>query len=508
MTSNSLDYLMRTLIKKTEQAFTSNYSDISIPKNNFFTWYISGIPFEESDFEFCKIGLVGYPHTIKNTNGTEIQIDAESHTRMLRDQSHVVSTIFDFIPHFPEDNNDFTEFRNTDDMMITAFTTTQDTVSSVYKDILNFSKVYNIGPSEEDEQKIQNMKNKLVTTYQQENLATGEMETKTKPSPLMEQYIEKMRQYMDAVDNYSNLLTSAATATGNDPEAIKMITGFKSKKNMYEQKLKLAEQEWITMGYKNEVEGIYAYLDQVNRNSMLLYKKDLIAKFDEGKISSSEDQFFYYTTLNPPNLTETDWPSFMFNDGDYDGYYSETMNSWNIPDDISLGIYSQGLDFGSKINIYNNQKFASLNLTFEFRPVTIERRWFDAGFFAMRGWNLGDVWNNNWTEPISDGQTKPSGRLIAYPTTAIFVRNITLSLEEAESLYKYMDDCSKANQSIRWGPILLGGPYSRLGVKRNFQYFIEDGKIKIPGIQLIAAINKLSPKSPDPDPNFDPKEFV
>jgi len=508
MTSNSLDYLMRTLIKKTEQAFTRNYSDISIPKNNFFTWYISGIPFEAIDFEFCKIGLVGYPHIIKNTNGTEIQIDAESHTRMLMDQAHLVSTIFDFIPHFPEDNNEFYEFSNTDDMMTTEFTIPQDTVSSVYKDILNFSKVYNSERSEEEERKIEKMRNKLVTTYQQEDLVTGEMETRTKPSPMMEQYSEKMGQYMSAADEYYNLLTSAATATGNDAQAIEMIKGFEFKKNMYEKKLRIAEQEWVTMGYKHEVDEIGAYLDQVNRNSMLLYKNDLIAKFDEGIVTSSKDEFFYYTTLNPPNLTDAGWPSFMFNDGDYDRYYSETMTSWKIRDDISLGIYSKGLDFGSKINIDNNLKFTSLNLTFEFRPVTIERKWFDAGFFTMRGWRLGDLWNNQRTEPISDGQTKPSGSLIAYPTTAIFVRNVVLALEEVESLYKYMDDCSKANQSIRWGPILLGGPYSRLGVKRNFQYFIEDGKIKIPSIQLIAAINKLTPKSPDPDPNFDPKSFV
>ena len=75
------------------------------------------------------------------------------------------------------------------------------------------------------------------------------------------------------------------------------------------------EMEWVAQGWKNEYEQINAYIDQVTRKSMVLYKAELLNKFERAKMTSPADggSDFYYTTLAPGNFaTSSGWTKFAY----------------------------------------------------------------------------------------------------------------------------------------------------------------------------------------------------
>jgi hypothetical protein len=132
----------------------------------------------------------------------------------------------------------------------------------------------------------------------------------------------------------------------------------------------------------------------------------------------------------------------------------------------------------------------------------------------MRGWTLDKLWDLNFDgQKVSDGGTKtrdgkPTGRLVAYPTTALFVRNVRFKLDEWASHSDYMQKQVSGGGCVAWGPFCAGGSYARGTETRNGSFHIEGGEIFIPGIQLIGFTNNLVPNCPNLHPDIKPEQLV
>ncbi|MBK7447006.1 MAG: hypothetical protein IPJ45_13500 [Ignavibacteria bacterium] len=126
----------------------------------------------------------------------------------------------------------------------------------------------------------------------------------------------------------------------------------------------------------------------------------------------------------------------------------------------------------------------------------------------MRGWTLDKLWDLNFDKkPVSDGEEKPSGRLVAYPITALFVKDVTFTFDEAQEFSNYSKTELTAGGSVSWGLFSGGGKYSK-GKETKMSVHTEGSELKIEGIQLIGFINSLIPQSPNPDPSIKPEQFV
>ncbi|HEX2976036.1 MAG TPA: hypothetical protein VHO68_08860, partial [Bacteroidales bacterium] len=329
---------------------------------------------------------------------------------------------------------------------------------------------------------------------------------------------DKMEACLTAADEYLNVLIEAQAATGNDPEAKRRVMAFANKSQFLRRRMEAAEMDWIATGYKNEYEEIAAYIEQVTQQSLVLYKQQLQQDFNNGLLTSPQEGAagdFYYTTLVPGNFAESKgWTKFSFYDQDYEVHSRKAISQWEGGATANFGLLSFGAHAeGSKLQSTEDRKMSNLRASFEFTQVPIIRPWFKPGFFTMRSWDLDEQWNLSWDKQVSDGgegkpENKPDGRLVAYPISALFVRNVVLTFDEAESHMNYVKSKVEAGGVVGYGPFFIGGNYSKGNENRDFTAHRDGNAIEIQGIQLIGYINNIIPRSPNLNPTIDRKDLV
>jgi hypothetical protein len=486
---NSVD-CMKALIAKLYAIVTGDDPAIKVPRNKFVTWLLPGVPFDLADFMFCAKGFIA--PTAEETNDRY-------------HEAFILSKLCDFVPDV---NTDFVDGA----MQQTMFSTVQDAISSIYNDVLRYSKVVNRELSREEKEKIQRFRNLLTVTKEVENLLTGEKETRTEPGPLVIAYNTYMNNFIDEYDAYINVKIDAMSAKGSDPEAIRRVHAAAMADKVYRKKVEAAELAWVAQGYKNEYEQITSYLNQVLLKSMVLYKQDLLFKYGRGLLSSPADggMDFYYTTLLPGNFaTSPGWTRFTYFHEDFASHYEKSTSKWagkgGFLGPIAIGAKAGG----SKESTFETQKASDFRAEFEFTQIPICRPWFDPGFFSMRGWTLDDMWNLNFGDKkVSDGAEKPVGRLVAYPVTALFVRNVKFRFKEAQSMSQSMTTAVGGGGALAWGPFAIGGSASRGKETRDVKSTADGNSLDVAGMQLIGFVNNIIPKCPDPHPDIKPHEFV
>jgi hypothetical protein len=519
--------LMKALVAKLYATITGDDDSIKMPRNKFVSWVCPGIPFEAydppeekpaepspsgdasagpataasqeprssegrprrpgGDFRYCMKGFTGE---------TAEEVQQNYH------QAFVLSKLFDFVP---EVSREFIDPA----MQQTIFTTTQDTISSIYRDVLNFSRVLHMELSDKEKAKLQKFRDLLMVTKEVEDLVTEEKKTVTEPGMLTIAYNAKMVEYIAAADEFMNLKIDAMAATGASEEAKRRVHEYAQKAKFVRSKMEAAYMAWVAQGYKNEYEQIVAYIDQVTRKDLVLYKQDLIRKLDAGLVTSPSDGDFYYTTLLPGNFAVSPgWTRFRFYDIDYDSHYDKKTSKWGGSAGLNFGLWSVGASAdGSKTDVSSDTKASNFHAEFEFAQVPIVRPWFDPGFFWMRSWTLDKTWDLSFAKKVSDGQPVPDGRLVAYPVTALFVRNVFYKLDEMEAHSRFIEKALSAGGSVGYGPFRIGGSYSG-SVKQDANYHAAGGGIEIPGMQLIGLVSNLIPKCPDLNPDIKPEQLV
>ena len=111
---------------------------------------------------------------------------------------------------------------------------------------------------------------------------------------------------------------------------------------------------------------------------------------------------------------------------------------------------------------------------------------------------------------VSDGGSPPTGFIAAYPVTAIFIRNLQLSIQQDSAAGQFIQKYQASSQSgggyAALGPFFLGGTashYSSSGdTQSSFTHSWNDQGMSVDGMQLTAFRCHIFPKSPDPDPSI------
>lgn len=486
--------LMRALMQKLYKTITGNSDGaIKMPRNKFVSWYMPGIPMDPADFLYCAKGFGG---------------NTAEEVSQLYHQAFILSKLFDFVPEVSTDPQFVSH-----DMQQTLFTSTQDSISSVYRDVLKYSRVLHNELSDKEKEKLQKFRNLLTVTKEQEDIITGEKKQVSEAGPLTIAYTAKMNDYIDAADEYMNLLIEAQSAKGESPEAIRRVAAFANKSKFIRRKMEAAEMAWVSQGYKNEYETINAYINQVTQKSMVLYKQDLLNKFNQGLLTSPMDgaSDYYYTTLLPGNFaTSPGWTKFNFYSGDYATHYDQKTSKWGASGGVHFGLFSiGGRAGGSKTDVKQDAKSSNFTAELEFTQVPICRPWFDPGFFWMRAWDLDNAWYLNFDKKeVSSGADQPVGRLVAYPITALFVRNVKFRFSEWENHQQYAQSKISGGGFVGYGPFMAGGSYESGSIRKDRQLNYKGGGVDIDGIQLIGLINNLIPKSPNLNPAIKPEQLV
>jgi hypothetical protein len=101
---------------------------------------------------------------------------------------------------------------------------------------------------------------------------------------------------------------------------------------------------------------------------------------------------------------------------------------------------------------------------------------------------------------VSDGGAPPKGLLIAYPVTAIFVKDVEIGLDELKDESSELVKSLKAEGKGGWGlgAINIGGSYERNSQEKKHKVEIANGKLTVAGLQLAGFSCELMSKSPNP----------
>ena len=281
----TLNDLGKTLIKQLYQITTGGDENVKPSKDSFISWVTPGLAFTPEDFQFCAKGIGG---------GADAEAD-----KALVQQAFNLANLIDFIPERSLIYNN--------DMQQTIWRTSEARLSHLYGEILRFSKVVTQELSEAEKAKIEKFRKLLRTEKIVKDIITEEEKTVVEDGPVLRLYNEKLVAYLTAATNYNNKRIAAQAATG--PEGKLAVADWTNNANLYRLQVKAAMDDWTGNGYRNEVDQMRAYINQVTQRDMMLWKQRLLEYFEDAEQAGlGAGQTFKYTTLVPGNFaTSRGW---------------------------------------------------------------------------------------------------------------------------------------------------------------------------------------------------------
>lgn len=466
----SQEVLMKSLIGKLYQILTGSDDVAPSTSDNFIAWCLPGIPFEPKDLEFASKGLGG-----KTGDETRDLL------RQASDFSHLVNLVPDPSGIYSKKQQD------------TTFEQSGSLIWKVYSNVLQFSEVASGELDDKQKAKMAKFRDLLYSTKTVTNIVTDEEKQVTTDGPVLEAYNAKMADYMDAVTEYNNKRISAL----NSDDAL-IVQDWALNASTYRRRVKAANDAWVSGGYKNEVEQINAYIDQVTKRDLTLLKAELQDRFDAAKLTdlvSGAD--FYNTTYLPSGFaTKPGWSQFSFSESNTSSYERSETNSWEASGGGGFGLFKASFSTSGAItNKEATLDTSDFSMKFELVQVPISRPWFSPEFLRNTAWRWGP---NSGMDKLSDGGKPPKGQLVAYPTTAVFIRNIEINFAELHDKSSEYSQQIAAKASASYGPFKLSGGYNRGVEEKSFDSSTDDKGLKVPGMQLIALKCSVLPLSPNP----------
>lgn len=487
MAERTLNDLGQTLIAQIEEIVTGGDQTTPPSKNTFISWATPGIAFSPDDFTFCSKGIGG---------GANAEED-----KLLVQQAFNFANLIDFIPDRSRIYNN--------DMQRTIWHTSEARLSHLYGEILRFSKVVASDLTPEQKAKIEKFRNLLRTTKKVKDIITEEEKEVTVDGPVLQAYNEKMANYTAAALVYNSKRVAAQGATG--PEGKAVVADWVNNAALYRLQVKAAMDAWVSGGYRNEVDQMNAYINQVTQRDMMLWKQHLQEMYNEARLTgTSAGSDFFYTTLIPGNFAskESGWTNYSVNHSSTSTSQHSSSSSWGGSAGVSFGFWSAGASAShSSSSSDSNVKLSSFEMSFDLAQIVISRPWFYPEFFMNRGWTLrkGEGWM--YDDLPSNGEIPPKGNFIGYPTTALFARNIRIKSADFVSAYHQQASSTSAGGSVGWGPFRLGGSYSHADSSQSFNSTTDGETLTVPGMQIIGFVNYLIGKAPNPLPDIKEEQF-
>jgi hypothetical protein len=469
---------------------------------DFFTWITPGIPYTEDNLDFLERGFTPI-HKGEDDDGEPIdeeELKRQLGAQKLRmyTQAEDLAYLMDFIPDASGLD------RNGKQMNIsTQIWNPHARVSDVYKYVLDQSQVVQTEVSESLKKKIERVRKILLSTKEVTDFDPDTFEeikrVVTVDSIVATKYKEKKQLYDTAFMEYTN--AEIAARAGDDPEAIDF---FARNERILRSRVRLAENDWYAAGYKELYERATAFLAQAASTDLNMLMQDYREDMEFAQIANpaSPGSKFYFTKLAPSGFASSSqgWTTFKFNKSHFESHYDATRKSWGAGGGLSIGSFTIGGSGGSTQSELNSSiNWDKLEIEFSMAQVPIMRSWFHPNIFYSRFWRFGtDAASTGQATPLSDGKRPPEGQMVAYPTTAIFIRDLKFKFDMGESEYERFEKASKARGGLSWGPFSLGGRYSRNEKEVDYSSTVTRQGIFVEGMQLAGFRCHLLPKSPYP----------
>lgn len=528
--------LANTIMSKLYNVLNNGDETVPSTDDNYFSWCTPGVPIEPTDLEYLTQGLTGIVKKsavdamqpsaaaasaaeggASATSPTPPELTREQlnelmaqDTMRLYMQAENMARLLDFVPDVASGTNQ--QFARM------SVQNNDGTLSDVYDYALRMSQVMKVELPPETVAQIERLDGLLTKNVKKKDIITEDEIETTEPSDLVKVYFEKMAAYDAAALEYNARRIDALTATDS-----RAVHDFAINANIYRNKVRAALADWETAGHKSDYEKIAAFFEQTGRRDMALIKQQYQEDLEKARLTSPiSGSDFFFTSLVPGNFaTSTGWTRFGFSAGDYERH-SNSSYSWSKS--RGSGGFGCVLFGGSgshsestRHSEYHGRFDSSfVNMSFEIAQIPIARPWLRTAFLTSHYWRFDQ---NNVVvrgDVLSDGGSPPKGKLPAIPTSAIFVRRLSLRFGESHGFLDYVNNARQQSSSgggfFALGPFFAGGSGAyRSGSgdrRRDYGFKFENNTMFIDGMQLIGFKCHLLPKSPNPSPEIPPHAWI
>ena len=460
--------LMKALIAKLYEVLTGgDYEQAEKDTDNFIAWVPGGLPYQPQELRFASRGFQG-------EGATEEERARDSQLLYLQAA-------------------DFAELMNKVPETEGVWQTSSASIPDVYGSVLRFSEVASGELTPEQEKAIERFRGLLTVTKEEEDIITGEKVTKVEDSPMIKAYKQKQAAYVATAIALNNKLVAAQNA---DNEAD--VHDWARNGHLYQMQVQAAMDDWVANGYKNEVDKINAFLDQVTQRDLTLWKRSLQQRYDNIITDPTSTRQFRWTSLIPAAFAEDTqgWTKFEFSESMVDTYAHKEGNSWGAEGGASFGLFgAKASASGSSTSTEHSLDTSNFSMSFWFTQAVLSRPWFDPQFLESKAWRFAGAAPQ---APLSDGQIPPHGQMVAYPTRAVFVRDLTVDFAELHNEGSEFTKEFKAGGSVSYGPFSVGGNYSRSEEEQKFHSEQTDAGVSVTGMQIVGFMCHVLDKAPNP----------
>ncbi|CAA0178741.1 hypothetical protein [Tenacibaculum maritimum] len=470
-----LSKIFKTITAGTDQLSSSDFA---------VSWVMPGIPFSFEDLDFNLYGF-GSQQGLGDRKGRE-------KADIVRERYISAENFANLVNAIPA-AGEFIDDAKTQ----LIYSPKSESIDAVYDILLRFSEVAHQELTEDQQKKIDRFRKLLSETVEFEDIITGEKKTKVVDGKLKKAYLEYESHYRDALVSFNSLKLNALNST--DARAVQE---FALNGKILRQKVNAAYDAWVSQGFKNEYQQIVAAIDSITRRNLEVYKKDLLTKFENAKITNpTSGTDFYQTTLYPATfLTENNWTKFTFNKEEVDKHENKISQSLETDVKARWGLFSGSneTNYSSK-NSSLDLKEEKFKITFSLAQAPISRPWFSPEFVRSSGWRFS---KNSPITLFSDGQTPPKGQFPFLSRSAVFIKDVTIESSSLAKALKESESKLDTKTKAGFGPISISANYNREESDSKLTTNVSEGAIEIKGMQLIGFVCEKNPVIPNTNPDI------
>ena len=373
--------------------------------------------------------------------------------------------------------------------------------SQTYADTLNNCEVAADDLTDAEEKIIERMRNLLQEKVVVENFLTGEKTEEIRPSRVMLAYEEYRTKYENAVADYAARLARSQTGSAADRIEWNRSGG------IYRARARQSLQDWVSRGYMRDVQTAQATIDQILGTSMVLWWEKLKSDVDEidNNVNGAFGYPFFPATVVPGSFARNpNWSTYQEMHVESHSKMTSSTKQGSATVGFSLGLFNVGAAGGGGVEDFSlDMTGKSFGIKFDYTQVQIVRPAFNANWFWARGWRPKPGFEQLGYPPLhSDGAEHPSGAMIAYPTAALFVRNLTIYSREVADHVKSHADKAIGSAAIGIGPFIIGGAYAQTNNSQETAFSFDGSSVTMNGIQMVGTLSTKIPKAADPAPDI------
>lgn len=382
--------------------------------------------------------------------------------------------------------------------MSTLYTDSGSQISRVYKQILDGVSIPAQSPDPALEKQLKDADKVLYRTVTVFDDDTGKEEQKRLETREHRDYLANQAAYQVARIAYIGAYTEAQkTAAGRNTWPLFAST--------IQMPVRTAYRKWRSGGGADKVEQAMAIANTSSQNALqkawdnakMLYEGYGAVLEDAGTGLSEKIVRSHFLPSNWFSSRSADgWTTFDSASSNVSASKESDYKSFGGSASFKLGLFSIG---GKGGHTTTSQKVSSetdnLRISFSYKFVSIRRPWLVQNLLGTKGWNLGNLYAKG---EVSNGRKtgQENAAMPLIPTGFVVVKDVFISADWSESDWSLITSKTKAGGGFGIGPFSIGGNYASSSTDTTFTSSLAEGKIKVPGVQIVGFISQTVPFCP------------